>query len=674
MRIFDGFLVAAGLALAAGATASLAQPDGAKIVTACGRDDAGGGLNLITALAGGGKIVIRCADGQGRIAITRTHVLSGGTQIDGEGRVTLTGDGTASFFEIQGELALSNLTVRNGGPTPPADVSDLRTAIVAGQDAFVTLVKVRTERTATPYSVARLEASDSIFEANGIAGRHPVRGIIEAEHILLRRTQFNGNLSNPIVGGRSASSGRTALSRTVGIEDSLFSGNQAPLILHDAKVSIRGTRFEGNGAEGTDGSWGCCAGALTLVHSDATIIGSTFTANRSSGFGGAIQAIGTTLRISGTGFERNRARIGGAILFWGWPLRDNIWSGTALPDAPRLGLDRVRFNENQAEFFGGALATAGPVDGDTVLFAGNRAGRRGGAVAGHGLDEAPPGAFSGVMRALEDQTVPAADSLSFARATFVDNRAGVQGAALDGGKAALPLGKRSGRPQWCRRGIVRCRDDPWRPDRNRQFDHRGQWKRGPFRDRRRTRGAGQRHSHGQRKRELRPPGGTGRHRIEHAISRCHLRRGNACRRSRLASDFSLGTFSAARTSGETSACAHPPRARGRSLRQCPPELRHLRPGRDRTRSNARVGRRVALWARSGLAVAVALLVHPDPIRARLHHDQSLAHAGRSGRRSDRRPLVGDDVRRAAEAAGAGAGGGKGPQVTVADPDWLDMLR
>jgi hypothetical protein len=73
-------LVATAIGLAATAVVS-AQP--AQVVDVCGQDDAGGGLNLSTALSRGGSIVIRCPAGQDTIELTQARTLPAFVEVEG---------------------------------------------------------------------------------------------------------------------------------------------------------------------------------------------------------------------------------------------------------------------------------------------------------------------------------------------------------------------------------------------------------------------------------------------------------------------------------------------------------------------------------------------------------------------------------------------------------------
>ncbi|MEZ0168342.1 hypothetical protein [Microvirga sp. TS319] len=441
MRCSDRFVLALTMGLLA-ALAAPARVQAQSVVTACGRDDAMGGLNLRDALATGGPVVLRCPAGQPAIELTATYTVTGLVSIDGESRALLFGTGARPFFEGQGRLELRNLTVRNDPSGAATGVAtDTSTAIARGADLQVILVAVRTEATPTPYIVQGLEAADSVFEGNGLEAVHPFRGVVDANRVVLRRTTFQGNRAHPLVSGPPAAGPGVVPSRSLLIEDATFRANSGPILVHDSKVVIRRSTFEGNGVppEAGQQAWGCCAGALVLVHADATISDTSFTGNNSFGFGGAVQAIGSRLTLTRVDLVENAARAGGALFFWGRPIREDIWGGDALPGPVSLRLDRTIFRANRAQTAGGALLWAGDVQGDAVLLEANVAGGRGGGVA-HWRAAPLSVPFSRAFDGLIDQTEAAPDRLTLARGTIVGNQSGSQGAAVDGGTGEIALG------------------------------------------------------------------------------------------------------------------------------------------------------------------------------------------------------------------------------------------
>lgn len=278
-------------------------------VTACGRDDATGGVNLMQALAGGGEIVVRCGAGPQTIEITRTHAITRETSLDGEGRLSLTGAGAANFFALTATLKLANLTVSN------TSANGSNTSIATGESATIELRKVRTENTIRPYIVDSLLAEDSTFEGNGVAGGYSYGSVIHAQNITLLRATLVRNHDHPIAGGAWRTASPTAVARRISIVDSEFAENRMTSLVSDARLMVRGSTFRDNGRSFAEsgGTWDCCGGALTITQTVGEISHSRFIGNKSYGFGGAIYATGSRLTVSQTRFEGNSARIGGAI-------------------------------------------------------------------------------------------------------------------------------------------------------------------------------------------------------------------------------------------------------------------------------------------------------------------------------------------------------------------------
>ena len=418
---------------------ALAAP---QVVTVCGRSDAAGGLNLATAIATGGDIVIRCPAGQQEIQVVATLNARGIVHVDGEGKVTLRGPVAGPLFTSDISLSLSRLTVTNPRTAATGNAPGAGT-IILGPKSSIELDGVTTQDSVSAYVVQRLSARDSAFLRNGEPAQSGTfSAVVNADSIQLQHVTFEGNFDHPTGGGSAPEAGRPALSRSVVIEDSVFTGNRSTLLLTDARVSIRRTRFEGNGIpqEKWGGTWDCCGGAITLVRSDAELVNAEFRSNNTSGFGGAIYAMGTRLRIAGSVFEKNKARAGGAVMFWGRPPKVNIWSSGDSPEPVRLELRRTQFRGNSATAFGGALLFAGAVDGEAVLLQANVSGTAGGAIADWRAGELPE-PYGGVFDALVASTqLGPADSMMLARPILVDNRAGSRGAALALGAATVAIG------------------------------------------------------------------------------------------------------------------------------------------------------------------------------------------------------------------------------------------
>lgn len=426
-------------ALAFGAWLACASPALAAptVVSVCGRDDATGGTNLSAALAQGGDIQIRCGAGAATIRITRTHPLGRATRIDGAGTTTLIGSGQAPMFTTAHALDLTGLSITHD----PQGAPMLRRPSVVESTASLRLVRVRTERTTSPYQARRFTATDSDFNGNGPADDRSFGVVINARVIELVRSRFRGNREHLTGGGPIDQASQPPRRMLIVRESEFIDNRRALLALDGTKVEIVSSRFRQNGAA-PGPAWDCCGGALTAAHADITITGSEFTANRSGGAGGAILAIGSSLRIADTLFTGNEARAGGAISSFATPMAAGTWNmGAPLPDALGLRLERVRFRDNISDSIGGAIVWTGGLTGRGALFAGNRATAAGGAIAhpasASAADPASDAALA--LASIVSLTQPATDRLTLGNGIFLDNRA-PQGAAIDGGTAFVALG------------------------------------------------------------------------------------------------------------------------------------------------------------------------------------------------------------------------------------------
>jgi predicted outer membrane repeat protein len=430
-RRLAGF-AAAALALLVASPAAAAP----TVVTVCGRDDAGGGLNLVSALASGGEIVIRCPAGQQVIEITATRALVPGTSLDGEGKVMLRGTLSGPLFTATGRVRFKRLNL--SAPRSSLTIAAAQAGmILLAREAMVALETVRAENARNAFVAGSFAARGSQFVNMGDPTSAP--GIVvDAERIDLRSVEVSDGFDHPLGGGVGATPGRPPFARRILIEDSLFSRNRNGLLISDASVTIRRSRFVGNGELAPAGSfyWGCCGGALTLVQSSADLGNVSFQSNRSSGFGGAIFALGSSLRLSNVVFNDNEARVGGALMMWGREPVLHSW-GAVSPGAPRLSLSRTQFLANSASAFGGGLVFAGNVEGHAILFSSNRA-PSGGAIAQWRAMTLPPPHHQ-VFSALEASSHAGVDVLSLSRPILVDNQAQT-GAAILGGLADARIG------------------------------------------------------------------------------------------------------------------------------------------------------------------------------------------------------------------------------------------
>jgi hypothetical protein len=413
-----------------------ASAHGAQIVTACGTDNAAGGLNLRSAVAAGGDIVVRCAGGAAAIQMTATLVVRNDTTIDGEAHLTIRGTGDGAMFALDGPRILSfkRLTLRNP-PNPPGDPNRFTGIVYDSADKdTVVLDGVTVSDTRLPFVVRRFVARQSTFIGNGDAA-NPDIGVVMAGDLELRGTTFRNNSSRPFAvtwRGDVHRPGHPMIARVI---DSTFERNARPSVWGIGPIHIFNSRFLENGAAApfasapAGGLYGgaiylefdpSVGGALDIIRARATISRSTFRNNRGMAGGAVFSALGH-LTVESSEFDGNRATVGGAIAF-------------AATGPSRLTFGHVKLYDNAATTKGGALAALGTVEGDAVLLSGNSGGASGGAIA--------LGNFSAALPAPIQTIVPPVgfpSSLALSRAFFLDNKAPT-GAAIDAGAGTLSLG------------------------------------------------------------------------------------------------------------------------------------------------------------------------------------------------------------------------------------------
>lgn len=325
---------------------------GQTVVTACGTDTATGGVNLKTALAKGGPIVIRCATGSSTILITQVHVVHRTTSLDGGGRVTLDGNNRTSMFIVSDpriHLTLSNLTVTRG----QLSLGRIELGILGPLGGIVTsrghveLKNVRTRRSVNPYDVGSLVASEnSVFDGN--------RGkfVIRATRADIMDSQISNNQGVPLTYPLHRQERPRAFLERVKVF-----GNLRPLHWF-GDLTVVSSRFTNN-----------AGGALHVLDGVVDIKRSHFTNNRAAN-GGAIYISGGNLKVERTNFEGNSAeRRGGAI---------RIHSGST--GEIEATIRHSKFRNNRATLDGGALDLEGHLQAVAVLFYGNSSSKLGGAL------------------------------------------------------------------------------------------------------------------------------------------------------------------------------------------------------------------------------------------------------------------------------------------------------
>ncbi len=348
-----------------------------QVVTLCASDDqAGPGVNLTSAVAGGGRVTFGCG-ANAVIQITHVHVISQTTEIDGAGAVVLDAGGRPVFrlASSAATLRLSGLTIRGARPGEAPDIA----AIVSMGGGTIELVGSRIESSLNPIytglGTVRLTGSE-LADDFGIG--------INAPNVEVTRSRLHGAGLLPV----SSSGG------SVVISDTDVWGSRPSTFLN-CKLLVQRSRFTGSGRAGDSG------GAIQTT-CDTTILDSDFVNNRATAGGAIYVRDGARLTVRGTHFTGNEAQAEGGAIAVSSPwmpartitLRHVTFSGnraksggaihlgTAIENEMVLEGTAVLFERNGATDSGGAIGgTNAAVRLARAVFNGNRADNSGGAVA-----------------------------------------------------------------------------------------------------------------------------------------------------------------------------------------------------------------------------------------------------------------------------------------------------
>jgi predicted outer membrane repeat protein len=332
--------------------AGLAHAD--ATVTACGQDVWPGDArtDLSEALQAGGRITFACA---GTIAFTTTHALGRDVVIDGEGKVTLDGNGHRMFGIRAGvHASFTRITIRGGGTSGGNPGS-----VISGEGAVSLLAGTTIRNSIRPIW---LLAGNLVLRDAWIAeNTGPVLVVSEGELDISQNSRLTDNKGGEVLATGPGTTVRIADTQFLRNGHASFGGSAAG----NCEVTIRNAWFADN-ADTQDG------GAI-LSRCALTVEDSQFERNRAGGDGGAIrQTHGATAVMRKVTFRANQAAgSGGAIAA--------VW------DLQRQGSLRVRnsrFERNVATRAGGAIyaGESALVEISVDGFVGNTAGTAGGAI------------------------------------------------------------------------------------------------------------------------------------------------------------------------------------------------------------------------------------------------------------------------------------------------------
>jgi hypothetical protein len=302
----------------------------------------------VTALGGGGLVTFNCGALPKTIVVTYTSgiVLNNtNTTLDGDGLITLSGNGTHPLFSVlsNSSLTLTEITLADGyvNYSGAAIFNEGRTVLddVIIRDTYVT---TNTWGGGAIYNApsALLIARDSVLRDNAALEGGAIWNDAGG-HVLVEDSQFIDNTAYGLYGGAIRNGGSLTLT------GGLFSGNA---LFGSASI------IHGGGAVAN-------VGAATATSTDVT-----YSDNSAIASGGAIFTSGAFAMVGGL-VDDNTAYYGGGIIKADESTASLTLSGTTLSD-------------NDAIIDGGGLyVDRGTVNITGTLFLGNTAGTEGGGVA-----------------------------------------------------------------------------------------------------------------------------------------------------------------------------------------------------------------------------------------------------------------------------------------------------
>ncbi len=173
-------------------------------------------------------------------------------------------------------------------------------------------------------------------------------------------------------------------------------GGGAVSVRTDSEASFDGTVFTGNKVTGNDGKtdgYGEGGGAVYVGYGKLTLKDVTTTGNTSESYGGAVHLLDTDATVTGSTFQQNAGKHGGAIYVMSTSnvsVTDSSFHGNSATEnagAVYIGeeasaeLKNLVFTDNHADSHGGALYNSNAtVTTEKLTMTGNSAGGNGGAI------------------------------------------------------------------------------------------------------------------------------------------------------------------------------------------------------------------------------------------------------------------------------------------------------
>lgn len=237
------------------------------------------------AVAAGGTITFDCGS-QPVTILVNTSITDKTVIIDGENRVTLSGENLRQLFIVQGS---GNLTLRN-------------LILIDGQGFGGAAIRIESAGASASIYNSFLTSHDS-EDSNGGA-------IFNVGTLVIDGSNLGANSSNGFGGAIFNNGGSVTITNSTLINNE---ARQGGAIFHaEGNIEIVNSAIRTNRADGSNQASGNQGGGIHIDVGTATVINSTFYDNRANR-GGGIYTRASALTLTNVTFNKNRADMGGAI-------------------------------------------------------------------------------------------------------------------------------------------------------------------------------------------------------------------------------------------------------------------------------------------------------------------------------------------------------------------------
>lgn len=305
---FKWLVVAAALLLISTFTAAPAHAGGT--VTNCADDS-----QFASLLAGGGLVTFNC--GIATINFSDVRTISAGIEINGGGKITLSGQGARRLFVVSsgGSLTLKNIVLTSGYATDGHGTYSDGGAII--NNGTLTLANVTVENTTssnfngTIATTGAVDITNSAFINNKAGNGGAIYANGSGAQVTINGSDFH---DNSVISGISGNSRGGAIfidgGANVNIHDSTFHNNSA--LNGGAITNLQGTLTLVN-VNFSDNTLNNGNGGALANYGTADLTGVTFIHNSTrTGYGGAIYNKGVATVNAGYIFQ-NSSSYGGGI-------------------------------------------------------------------------------------------------------------------------------------------------------------------------------------------------------------------------------------------------------------------------------------------------------------------------------------------------------------------------